>query len=192
VSIDSGWDRRVDTGTTGSAKILATADPVCISRGGTLSAAKGIDTLEGGEGADRLLGGHDADGLTEGAGADVVVYQARREGGDHIRDFTQGEDLIDPSEMAPVLSKPGDPAFRFAGESLTSVARSVTFHFVGDATVIEADPGGKAGAEFQITLDSRVALTATDVILWSRTRKAPGVSSGRPGRQAPTIAAPCR
>lgn len=59
-----------------------------------ISGEDGDDTLGGGAGADILLGGVGADIVAGGAGADHVLFFAPNEGGDHVSDFTVGEDRI--------------------------------------------------------------------------------------------------
>ena len=54
----------------------------------------GADTLEGGDGADRLLGGTGDDVLTGHGGSDTFVF-SERFGTDRVKDFTDGEDLLD-------------------------------------------------------------------------------------------------
>ena len=77
-----------------------------------LTGGNGTDCLFGGAGDDRLNGGNDADlvvggtgkdSLTGGAGCDTFVFAAGDTGlvasrdADSVRDFTQGQDLLDVS-----------------------------------------------------------------------------------------------
>jgi len=59
-----------------------------------LNGTSGSDTLTGKDGGDILTGGLGADILTGSLGADIFHYTATSQGGDTIKDFTKGEDLI--------------------------------------------------------------------------------------------------
>ena len=61
----------------------------------------GSDTLEGGAGDDVLDGGTGDDTMWGGTGHDKFVFQSGH-GNDTIKDFTDGEDLIDLTELAGI------------------------------------------------------------------------------------------
>lgn len=53
------------------------------------------DTIYGGNGDDRIFGGHGDDSLHGGAGHDRFVFTKLSDGHDVVRDFLQGQDLLD-------------------------------------------------------------------------------------------------
>ena len=63
-----------------------------------VSGGAGNDFISGGHGDDRLEGGLDNDSLLGGSGNDTFIFTL--EGGrDKVRDFTQGEDLLDVADL---------------------------------------------------------------------------------------------
>ena len=67
----------------------------------TLDGGEGADTMWGGAGDDVLHGGADDDTLIGDEGADTFVFAAGH-GNDRIRDFTDGEDLIDLTQLSGI------------------------------------------------------------------------------------------
>ena len=63
----------------------------------------GDDTLDGGAGDDILTGGAGDDTLTGGADSDTFVFAAGH-GSDTVKDFADGEDLIDLSAFVDITS----------------------------------------------------------------------------------------
>ena len=61
------------------------------------------DTLDGGAGNDTLTGGAGDDTMSGGTGNDTFVFGADH-GNDTIKDFTDGEDLIDLSALVDIVS----------------------------------------------------------------------------------------
>ncbi len=95
-----------------------------------INAGSGNDIIDGGAGNDRISGRGGNDDLTGGAGNDVFLMVSDDEGHDVIRDFTQGEDVIDV-RLADInslddltidtASSPGDTVISY-GTSLLTLA----------------------------------------------------------------------
>ena len=139
-----------------------------------LEGDSGQDVLVGGTGRDVLRGGSNADNLTGGVGRDIL----RGDGGadnfnfddaaesavgnqrDRIRDFEQGTDHIDVSDIT---------AFAFigtAGFSGTGSAEIRYEQFAGTSkTVASGDVNGDGTVDFEIALDGLYALQQADFIL---------------------------
>ena len=131
----------------------------------------GNDTLVGGDGNDILIGGFQMDVATGGAGADVflfgqwhLTYDAHA---DRITDFTQGEDVIDLSEIDPVWwTEDVDEALTFIGNAAFSGADGeIRYIFDGADTRIQFDFIGGGYPEYELVLTGHITLTAADFIL---------------------------
>jgi Ca2+-binding RTX toxin-like protein len=79
----------------------------------TITGTAGNDTLTGKDGGDILTGGGGADILTGGLGADIFTYTATSQGGDTIKDFTNGDDLI--GILNSILGESGTGTLDFDG-----------------------------------------------------------------------------
>lgn len=136
-----------------------------VDRGGFVFAAGGDDTVKAGGGADTVYGGDGDDVITGGAGTDVLggssgddIFVFGRLGGpspevdtrpgrnarDVIRDFEQGEDLIDLSGYENA-SAPGAVWLGTDAPARTQQMQ-VGYHVEGNLTVIEiyAPTGGNS------------------------------------------------
>lgn len=150
--------------------------PVCRSRASTRKAPNGSDDLRGGSGSDTLRGnagidtlpgGVNRDILTGGDGNDRFRYEALRERGDTITDFTGGGivggDRIDFSAIDAIAGG-SDDAFLFGGT--TAVAHGVWFQMEGSMTTVLFDiDGDTATTEMAIFLDGVISLVKSDFIL---------------------------
>ncbi len=138
----------------------------------TIKGGSGRDKLFGGDGHDRMFGqnGNDIlvgnggnDRMTGGGGADIFRFKAVSDSaisakGDLIRDFGFG-DKIDISALA-------GPAFTLmSGNQFSGTGPSVITRAVGTDTEVLADVDGDGNADFHITLNGTVELTADDFIL---------------------------
>ncbi|MGB8814007.1 MAG: calcium-binding protein [Paracoccaceae bacterium] len=126
----------------------------------TLAGLAGNDTLNGGAGDDRLRGGTGLDILTGGAGADDFLFVSAAEAGistarDHITDFQHGVDDIDLHLFMAGGSFIGAAVFGGIARQLRYEAASGT---------LMGDVNGDGLADFQITLDTKPALSAIDFI----------------------------
>ena len=77
---------------------------------------------------------------------------------DNITDFTQGEDLIDLTELGDLT---------FGGSSFTGVAGEIIHYFVAadTRTVVEVDIDGDSNADFAILLsNAAITMTAADFL----------------------------
>ena len=135
-------------------------------RGGTgndaLKGDKGADTLRGGGGDDTLTGSSDADTIWGGAGADVFEYlrisDSAPSARDTIRDFQQGLDRIDLSEVAEFTFRGGSG---FSGGGTASVRFTTT----QNRTDIRLDSDGNGSQDAVIQLTGVFDVTASDFIL---------------------------
>ena len=138
-----------------------------------LSAFGGDDTLFGGNGEDNILGGNGndyisgdrhQDRLTGGAGEDIFAFLNILDSGpanterDNITDFTQGQDLIDLTELGDLF---------FGGTAFSGSAGEIIYYHVagGTRTVVEIDTDGDSVADFGILLSNAAhTMTAADFL----------------------------
>jgi Ca2+-binding RTX toxin-like protein len=136
----------------------------------TVIGGEGNDTLQGNDGADVLRGGLGRDSLTGGAGPDVFDFDDIAESPnssqrDRIRDFIDGDDVIDVSSIDAVAGG-ADDAFAFildakfsgAGAELRAVATA------GGNTMVSADIDGDKVADFSVLLIGSFVLDAGDFV----------------------------
>jgi Ca2+-binding RTX toxin-like protein len=122
----------------------------------------GNDTLDGGAGRNALIGGDGRDSFKFSVLADSGVDGGSR---DVIRDFVQGQDVIDLSAIDP-SALPGNQAFAFRGNlGFSGNAAEVAFlHSFGN-TLVSLDADADGGADMSIMLTGLVTLVATDFVL---------------------------
>jgi Ca2+-binding RTX toxin-like protein len=158
-----------------------------------LTGLGGHDVLDGGAGSDRLEGGFGTDWLRGGEGRDVFAFGSwdviwgpggGREGSwtrldtglpswerDVVADFTQGEDIIDLSNLLRLqyrhLNEDGAYSFIGTGE-FSGKGPEVRYVHEGERTVLYFDAGGGIGRfsdgepDGAIELVGRHDLTAED------------------------------
>ncbi len=130
-----------------------------------LRGGAGNDNLIGGNGQDVLNGGLGKDVLTGGAGSDVfrftkVVQSPNTNQRDVIKDFSQGEDVIDLANIAPgVLSFIGGGAFSGAGQGEARIAVSA------GNSLVRIDRDGDGVADMLIKVNNISTLDAFDFML---------------------------
>lgn len=157
----------------------------------------GNDTLRGGDGDDYLSGGHGADVLVGGDGADRFAFGTHipfntnnvtptvfaldtgvGEGArDVVRDFAQGEDVIDLSLLLNLGHRhlSINESYEFIGTAEFSGDRAQVRYVVeGDRTIVQLDGtqyssgavlGVDGAADAEIELRGAYALTAGDFVL---------------------------
>jgi hypothetical protein len=132
----------------------------------TLIGNAGNDMLRGGGGNDVLVGGLGRDRLAGQADSDVFRFNQAADspnmaGRDTILDFSQGEDVIDLSAVAPgVLSFLGTGAFTAGGQAELRVTNDGS----GNGAV-RVDVDGDGTADMYIAVNGIVGLTELDFIL---------------------------
>ncbi|MEM8840300.1 MAG: M10 family metallopeptidase C-terminal domain-containing protein [Pseudomonadota bacterium] len=140
----------------------------------TLFGGQHGDQLFGGVGADLLIGGPGRDLIKGGAGRDVFRYTALADSGtqandcDLIRDFRQGEDLVELSALDPDSGLTGDQSFVFLGSAAFDGRSGALRSFIDtDAalTRIEADVDGDLLADFSIEIAGLIDFTVGDFSL---------------------------
>ena len=114
---------------------------------------------------DILIGGNGRDRLTGDGGADLFVFERASDSGvtsstrDIIRDFEQGEDQIDLSEMGATV---------LGGSSFTNTPGEVIHYLVfsNARTVIEVDVDGDGSADMAVLIaNAGLAMTEDDFLL---------------------------
>ncbi|MDX8455519.1 VCBS domain-containing protein, partial [Mesorhizobium sp. VK9D] len=158
-------------GTTGSQLTVesiagTSGDDHLVGTGGndTLVGGAGNDFLDGSTGNDILIGGLDFNHLTGGAGNDTFVIDASKltfHVADVIADYTQGQDVIDLSDLLKSLGANAPTT-----DPQADAAVNVTFSN-GDAHVMVDDNGTAAGANMvEVATLTNVGVGATINILY--------------------------
>ena len=147
----------------------------------TINGGGGNDTLVGGEGHDKLNGGGGNDGLYGGLGRDLLFggaghdefyFASIADSGvsaalrDRIKDFVQGEDVINLSAIDANAGTAADNAFSFIGSAAFSHTAGELRQFAAGAnTVIAGDIDGNGAADFSILLVGSHTLQSSDFVL---------------------------
>ena len=130
----------------------------------TIFGGNGDDNILGGDGNDYLSGDRHQDKLTGGTGEDIFAYLNILDSGpaqserDNITDFTQGQDLIDLTELGDLF---------FGGTAFSGTAGEIIYYHVagGTRTVVEIDTDGDSVADFGILLSNAAhTMTAADFL----------------------------
>jgi Ca2+-binding RTX toxin-like protein len=104
------------------------------------------DVINGGAGNDTIVAGTGANKLTGGAGQDTFVFSSLADKGNHVTDFTSGQDLIDLRAMMKAIGYAGgDPVH----DNVLHIMQS------GTDTQVTIDPhhNGDSAAHTVVTLD---------------------------------------
>lgn len=133
----------------------------------------GNDDVSGDEGDDRLSGGLGRDTLTGDEGQDTFVFATLAHSGittvssDTIRDFIQGEDVIDLGGIDAVRGNAGaNDAFVFIGGAAFSlVAGQLRYLQSAGSTFVQMDVNGDGVSDSVIKLTGLVTLTGGDFVL---------------------------
>jgi len=126
----------------------------------------GADRLDGGDGNDILIGGAGKDRLTGGADNDVfrfvnAAFTPNSSGADTIRDFSQGEDLIDLSRMsADTFDFLGSGGFTSSGQAEVRIV-SVS----GGNSHVRIYVDGDGSADARIIINNLNTLAESDFLL---------------------------
>ena len=134
-----------------------------------LTGGDGKDTLSGGAGNDLLQGGTGADMLEGGAGADHFRFITPADGGDTIRDFVHGQDVIEFASWGfggvPVGAVTADHFTTNTTGQATAPAGTAQFIYESDQPKLwwDKDGAGGAAAIRIATFDHDVGLTASDL-----------------------------
>lgn len=136
-----------------------------------IGGTEGNDWVDGGAGSDLVRGGPGKDTLTGGPGADLFDFDQASDSPvgstkrDLIRDFVRGTDDIDLSGMDAKLGTAGDQAFTFIGTKAFTATGQLRASVNNGHTIIQGSIDGDKSAEFEIDLNGKYTLTATDFIL---------------------------
>jgi hypothetical protein len=129
--------------------------------GARLGAAAGETNFVGGFGAQYLFGGQ---------GANILTYLSIGDGGDRMSAFDPAKDVIDLSRIDADITKAGAQNFTFIGSAAFSAkGGEVRYQLnpVTNTTLVQADLIGDSRADFTITLQGLVPLTAANFALTS-------------------------
>ncbi len=125
------------------------------------------EDLQGGAGETNFVGGAGAQHLYAGKGANILTYLAVSDGGDTVAGFDPAKDVIDLSHIDADLTAAGVQNFTFIGSGAFDGAAEVRYQLnpTGNTTTVQAALAGDTSADFSITLQGLIPLTAANFAL---------------------------
>ena len=125
------------------------------------------EDLQGGAGETVFVGGAGVQHIYEGKGADILTYLAVSDGGDTVTNFDPAKDVIDLSRMDADLTAAGVQNFTFIGSGAFDGAAEVRYQLnpTSNVTTVQAVLAGDTSADFTITLQGLIPLTAANFAL---------------------------
>jgi hypothetical protein len=123
-----------------------------------LGASPGETNFVGGAGSQLLFGSQ---------GANVLTYLAIGDGGDRMTAFDPAKDVIDLSRIDADITTPGVQNFTFIGAAPFSGGAQVRYQLnpTNSTTTVQAALAGDTTADFTLTLQGLVPLTAANFAL---------------------------
>ena len=155
--------------------LLSCGDGNDVALGGdgldTLIGGAGDDVLLGGAGNDELIGGVGRDVLTGDAGADTFRFATLADSPvgaarDLVKDFTQGSDVVNLSQIDANSLLAGNQAFTLIGAAAFSgAAGELRFAQSATNTVISMDVNGDMLADAQLAFNGVITFVSVDFVL---------------------------
>ena len=126
--------------------------------GEDLGGATGETVFVGGAGTQHLFGGQ---------GANIFTYLALSDGGDTVSNFDPAKDVIDLGNIDADITTPGLQSFTFIGTAAFNGGAEVRYQQdpTTGVTYVEAALAGDIFADFTITIEGLVSLTAANFAL---------------------------
>jgi hypothetical protein len=153
----------VVSGTSGGAGATGSA-PTTLLGNGYVGAHLGVS----GSGETNFVGGYGKQFLFGGQGANILTYLAIGDGGDLVAAFDPAKDVIDLSRVDGDIITPGLQNFTFIGSApFSGAGAQVRYQLnpTSDTTTVQAALAGDITADFSITLEGLVPLTAANFAL---------------------------
>ena len=125
------------------------------------------EDLGGGTGETNFVGGAGTQHLYGGQGANIFTYLAVSDGGDTLSDFDPAKDVIDLSHIDANITTPGLQSFTFIGTAAFDGGAEVRYQQdpTTGVTYVQAALAGDISADFTITIEGLVSLTAANFAL---------------------------
>lgn len=138
--------------------------PVTILGNGVATALLGSASGEA-----NFVGGYGTQILLANQGANILTYLALGDGGDRMAAFDPAKDVIDLSRIDADITTAGLQNFTFIGSAPFSGGAQVRYQLdpVNNDTIVQAALAGDTTADFSITLQGLVPLTAANFALTS-------------------------
>jgi serralysin len=133
-----------------------------------LTGNSGKNSLAGGGGNDTLAGGKGADTLTGGSGNDKFRYYGTSNGGDHVKDFAEGDVFAFSSSAFGNLVKGAITSTIFKTGTSTSTLDSndrFFFNTITDTLYFDSNGSGAGGNSVMAVLDNGFTLSANDILI---------------------------
>jgi hypothetical protein len=125
------------------------------------------EDLRGATGETIFVGGAGGQHLYGGQGANIFTYLALSDGGDTLSNFDPAKDVIDLSNIDADITTPGLQSFTFIGTAAFDGGAEVRYQQnpTTGVTYVQAALAGDISADFTITIEGLVSLTAADFAL---------------------------
>ena len=125
------------------------------------------EDLGGGTGETIFVGGAGTQHLYGGQGANIFTYLAVSDGGDTLSNFDPAKDVIDLSNINANITTPGLQSFTFIGTAAFDGGAEVRYQQdpTTGVTYVQAALAGDISADFTITIEGLVSLTAANFAL---------------------------
>ena len=123
--------------------------------------------LGAGTGETNFVGGFGSQLLYGGQGANILTYLSIGDGGDRMSAFDPAKDVIDLSNIDADITTAGVQNFTFIGSAAFTSGAQVRYQLdtTNDVTLVQAALAGDPFADFTITLQGLVPLTAANFAL---------------------------
>jgi hypothetical protein len=159
---DAGLPTAAVVSATSAAAVATTGSAATTVLGNGFGAHLGAGT-----GETNFVGGFGSQLLFGGNGANILTYLSIGDGNDRMSAFDPAKDVIDLSQIDADITKAGVQNFTFIGSAPFSSGAQVRYQLdtTNNVTTVQAALAGDPFADFTITLQGLVPLTAANFAL---------------------------